>query len=373
LARGVLLVGDVLRQLPLLALGLAIGCGGDNVAPSFDLDEDPDALNEFEGKIDGDPCAAYPGGALSGSSLLALINKDDEQQLAGNWMPGDLVGIHPRYMMPGRTGLLRKVAADAFADMAAAAEAEDGLQLGVRSAYRSFRTQCITFDFQVRQHGLEHAKRFSAEPGRSQHQLATTVDITSADLGWAIVQSMGNSPEGKWLADNAHRFGFALSYPEGFESVTGYAYEPWHYRFIGRDAAREMGENGTILESYLSDCQEGIGACLEEEMDAFEPNTGFIGGACESDDDCASIGNQAFCLDEVDGYPGGYCTLPCDRSCPDREGAHAVTGCALTELGGACHSRCSDSLFPEGGCREGYRCESTARPQGDEADLCVPE
>lgn len=237
---------------------LAAGCGADEpVGAGFDLDEEPADLSDFEGKADTDPCAPYPGGDRSGDDLLVLVNKVPENQLARAWKPADLVALTAAQLMPGRTGSMRAAAKDAFEELAAVALLESGLELGIRSAYRSFYTQCLTFAYKVETNGLEHAKRFSAEPGRSQHQLGTTVDITSARLGWGLEQTMGEEPEGVWLAANAHRFGFALSYPNAMEEVTGYGWEPWHYRYIGVEAATEMMEQNLILDLYLAQCDAG--------------------------------------------------------------------------------------------------------------------
>lgn len=339
----------------------------DEVA-GFDLGEDPENL----GKADG-ACTAYPGGELSGDDLLVLVNKREGQQLASTWAPRDLVGIPASRMMPGRTGELRGPVLDALAGMLDAAAAVD-VDLGVRSAYRSYTTQCMTFDYKVREHGLDHARRFSAAPGRSQHQLGTTADITGGALSWALSQDMGATLEGQWLAENAHRFGFALSYPEGHEEETGYAYEPWHYRYIGVAAANEMHAAGLILEAYLQRCQAGdTGLTCEREVFP-EPlaNDGFIGGTCLSDDDCSSIGAGAFCL--RGDYTDGHCTLPCEQFCPDRAGFNAATFCVADDAGGGlCHSQCDTSMFSGSGCRDGYVCTLGQRPNGSKsADVCVP-
>jgi hypothetical protein len=247
----------------------------------------------------------------------------------------------------------------------------------VRSAYRSYRTQCFTFDYKVKTHGLEHAKRFSAEPGRSQHQLGTTVDITSQSLGWSLSQGMGHALEGQWLAENAHLFGFALSYPEGHEEQTGYAYEPWHFRYVGVAAANEMHGAGLILEEYLQRCQAGDAAlaCEREVFPAPIANEGFIGGSCASDADCSSIGDDAYC--QLDVHAEGHCTLPCDLYCPDRAGLSSPTFCAADANGaGLCHSKCDTGVYPESddGCREGFRCAEAQRPNGSaSAMVCVPE
>jgi D-alanyl-D-alanine carboxypeptidase len=80
------------------------------------------------------------------------------------------------------------------------------------------------------------------------------VDLTSAHLAFALDSNMADQPEGKWLASHAHRFGFALSYQRGGEVSTGYAFEPWHYRYIGRAAAAELVTLGLPLEKYLTAC-----------------------------------------------------------------------------------------------------------------------
>ncbi|MBW2529772.1 MAG: M15 family metallopeptidase [Deltaproteobacteria bacterium] len=378
-----------LRSLAALALlgGVAwlpaAGCTSDDSLPGgtdvagFDEDVDPAELEAFDGKSDGDPCANHPGGTLTGEDLLVIVNKEEPRQLARTWEAVDRYPIDERYMMPGRTATVRLAALEAFYELAAAAKDEADLDLGVRSAYRSFRTQCLTFNYKVEQYGLEHAAQFSARPGRSEHQLGMAIDITSASLGWRLTQAMGDSPEGIWLVQNAHRFGFGLSYPSGYEHLTGYAYEPWHWRYVGREAAIEMQQSGLPLIEYLFACERGDAgsSCPREPDPEFEPNEGFIGGSCGRDEDCESIGTAAGCL--LEGYPGGHCSLPCTLSCPDRVGPNAVTFCVAelaTDPLGACHSRCDIELFPGTGCRDGYRCEWASRPnQAGTAQVCLPE
>lgn len=345
----------------------------------FDEDVDPAELEAFEGKSDGDPCANHPGGTLAGDDLLLIVNKQPERQLARAWRAADLLPIEADYMMPGREGLVRLAALEAFYELAAAAKQEADLDLRVRSAFRSFETQCLTFNYKVEQYGYEHAVQFSARPGRSEHQLGTAIDITSASLDWRLTQQMGDTPEGIWLVQNAHRFGFGLSYPVGYESLTGYAYEPWHWRYVGREAALEMAAHGLTLIEYLFACEQGDPtlACPREPAPELEPNEGFIGGACEVQADCESIGPEAACLPEADGYPGGHCTLPCTLTCPDRAGPNATTFCVVDPLDdavGSCHSRCDTILFPTTGCREGYQCRLASRPnQAGTAMVCLPE
>lgn len=219
--------------------------------PSYDLDEDLSVVASRR-----DPCALHPGGALEGDDLLVRVDKSEERQLSASWGPADLVELDAPQVVPGRQGKLRAEARDALTGMLDSALAETATEIRVRSAYRSFVDQCLTWNAKVEQHGLEHATRYSARPGRSQHQLGTTADLTVAVLGWELVAALGESTAGTWLADNAWRFGFALSYPEGMEEATGYAYEPWHFRYVGTAASAEMHELGLDLDQYLRACEE---------------------------------------------------------------------------------------------------------------------
>jgi len=106
--------------------------------------------------------------------------------------------------------------------------------------------QRIVHDSWVRQLGEREAKRLSAVPGASQHQLGTAIDFNSLDPAFE------HTPEGQWLKDHADRYGFVIAYPEGMEQVTGYQYEPWHVRFIGKDAAYLVRNYfGGDLERFL--------------------------------------------------------------------------------------------------------------------------
>lgn len=368
-----LLGGAVLAAWP--------GCATDDESPDpeiggFDEDVDPALLDEFEGKSDGDPCANHPGGTLTGDDLLVIVNKEEHRQLQREWRPRDLAPIESDHMMPGREAAVRMAVLEAYQELSAAARAEAGLELGIRSAFRSFETQCLTFNYKVETYGYDHAVRFSARPGRSEHQLGTAVDITSEALGWQLTQAMGETAEGIWLAANAHRFGFGLSYPPNYEHLTGYGYEPWHFRYIGREAALEMAAHGLTLIDYLFACEAGNPAltCPREEPPEFEPNDGWIGGTCSGDADCESIGAEASCLQY--GYPEGHCSLPCTLTCPDREGPNAMTFCVVDpndSSSGWCHSRCDTILFPGTGCREGYTCQPASRPNNaGTADVCLP-
>jgi zinc D-Ala-D-Ala carboxypeptidase len=174
--------------------------------------------------------------AVLESRSLDRVLVDKSNGLSADFVPEELVSLESFAgpLVVNREGmLLERRAAEALAEMAEAA-AEEGITLDVSSAYRSYDYQTGLFDRHVAQLGVEEASRVSARPGHSQHQLGTAVDFGSITLAF------GETEAGKWLAREAWRFGFSLSYPAGAEEITGYSYEPWHFRYIGTD--------GTLLE-----------------------------------------------------------------------------------------------------------------------------
>lgn len=160
-----------------------------------------------------------------------LLRADKRKGLAESFEPADLVPLDNTGLVVSRSGLkLRKPALDALIEMDREAR-NLGIALPVSSAYRSFAYQKEVFARNVKEMGELEASRVSARPGASQHQLGTAIDFGS------ITDAFAQTKAGVWLASNAGRFGFSLSYPEGMESATGYVWESWHYRYIGKEAA----------------------------------------------------------------------------------------------------------------------------------------
>jgi D-alanyl-D-alanine carboxypeptidase len=191
---------------------------------------------------------SVPGVTLPCGDILVPIDKD--HALAPDCAPGDLVSL------PGSLSyfvdfpvVLRRQAADAFVELAAAA-AKAGFALKVRSAYRSYEQQEITFASNVASGGIDYAERTSAHAGHSEHQLGTATDVTSASNGFGL-EGFEATPEARWIADNAWKYGYILSYPPNKESVTGYAYEAWHIRFVGKDVAKQVHDSGLTLHEFL--------------------------------------------------------------------------------------------------------------------------
>jgi D-alanyl-D-alanine carboxypeptidase len=132
-----------------------------------------------------------------------------------------------------------------------------GARLAVKSAYRSFASQKSTFAYWVRVHGLAYALKESARAGHSEHQLGTSLDFKSygGPDPWNV-KDWATSKAGKWMAANAWKYGFIMSYPKGKTAVTCYMYEPWHYRYVGRDVAAKVRASKLTLREYLWRQQE---------------------------------------------------------------------------------------------------------------------
>ena len=183
--------------------------------------------------------------------VLALINKD--HALPSDYIPPDLVTPNVRFPfteeLPKKQ--LRKIAAQALEELFVAAD-EANLNLFAQSGYRSYERQDAIFASNVQKHGEKIANTFSARPGQSEHQSGLTMDVTSPDVDFQLITEFGETKEGKWLQEHACDFGFIIRYPEGKEEITKYEYEPWHLRFVGKKAAKEIKENNLTLEEYLS-------------------------------------------------------------------------------------------------------------------------
>ena len=175
--------------------------------------------------------------------LLQLVDK--EHPLPEDYVPDDLVAATDFPLVVNRSDMLLR--APIMPDLVAMSTAArlDGVVLDLSSGYRSYDYQAGLFERHVADLGLEEARRVSAEPGRSQHQLGTTIDFGS------ITPAFADTAAGRWLAEHAWRFGFSLSYPDGFEELTGYMYESWHFRYLGRKATTLEREFFGGIQQYM--------------------------------------------------------------------------------------------------------------------------
>ena len=171
---------------------------------------------------------AFPADDLS---LYYLIDK--KHTVSADYEPTHLKKLvqNDDYIINKTTLSLRQDAADALAEMGRAAK-KDGITLDVSSTYRSYETQERTFNYWVSVDGLEEAERESARPGTSQHQLGAAVDFGNIEDSYALTDGC------KWLNAHAEEYGWSLSFPQGYEDVTGYRWECWHFRYIGIEACK---------------------------------------------------------------------------------------------------------------------------------------
>jgi len=180
-------------------------------------------------------------------SYLALVNRNF--RLSSSFSPSDLSAVNVNSVHGQH--LMRSTAARAAENLFQAAHDEGGHTLVATSGYRSHATQASTHNHWISTMGEEEARRVSARPGHSEHQLGLALDITTHALGGQLSQQFSSTPEGLWVRNNAHKFGFIIRYPQGREADTGFIYEPWHIRFVGVDAATTIHNSGMILEEFL--------------------------------------------------------------------------------------------------------------------------
>ncbi|MFV9510777.1 M15 family metallopeptidase [Tepidibacillus sp. LV47] len=184
------------------------------------------------------------------NQYLILVNK--HHSLPANYVPNDLVVPNVPFSFNGNLPkkLMRKEAAHALEQLFQAAKKEN-LALYAQSGYRSYEKQKAIFTYNANQKGEEKANQTSAYPGQSEHQTGLAMDLTSSRIYFQLNESFAKTPEGKWVAKHAHEFGFIIRYPKGKEEITGYQYEPWHIRYVGKKAAEEIFKKQLTLEEYL--------------------------------------------------------------------------------------------------------------------------
>ena len=178
-----------------------------------------------------------------------LVNK--YYLLGSDYAPSDLVTISQTYSW-GDAGSqkTRKVTYDAFLEMWNAAQEEQGYYLMVSSSYRSYQEQEIVYNNYKKTRGQKYADSIAARPGASEHQTGLTLDIFNKLNN--NKNTFKDTDTAKWLENNAYRFGFILRYPEDKVKVTGYSYEAWHFRYVGKEIAKYVYENNITFEEYYA-------------------------------------------------------------------------------------------------------------------------
>ena len=174
--------------------------------------------------------------------LLVLVNK--YHKLASDYEP-DLVKMDTKYSYDNK--YMNAVAYEHLKDMIDAALL-DGIKLYNISSYRSYQTQTDLYNRYVNKDGKEAADTYSARAGYSEHQTGLATDLNTADEN----KHFENSPEYAWLSKNAYKYGFIERYPKDKEYITGYIFEPWHYRYVGETVAKYIYDHQITFDEYYA-------------------------------------------------------------------------------------------------------------------------
>lgn len=188
---------------------------------------------------------------LEPESITVFVNK--EYNLPKDYVPKNMVvpNVLFNHSYADERQKMRSEAASALEDLFKAAKKE-GLNLYGISAYRSYDRQRKIFLNNIVKKGKYHTLRYSAVPGTSEHQTGLSIDVSTKALRFRLINRFANTAEGKWLADNAHHYGYIIRYPKDKYEITGYAYEPWHIRYVGQDLADYLYTNDLTLDEYYN-------------------------------------------------------------------------------------------------------------------------
>ena len=199
-------------------------------------------------------------------SYAILVNKTSA--LPSDYEPSDLTRPDVKYA-PGvaeSRKQMRPAAARALEELFKAA-ADDGIELLAISGYRSYWTQNDLYKRRLKETSLEYVSVYVAKPGQSEHQTGLAMDL-GCNKNTGLTGSFGDTPEGKWVAENCWRFGFIIRYKEEWTDITGYAYEPWHIRYVGAEHARAIYEADIPFEYYVEQLRQAQYALMTQEDEA---------------------------------------------------------------------------------------------------------
>lgn len=193
--------------------------------------------------LSGSKNAALPEKNINGD--IFLVNR--QHVISEQYVPDSL----RKTQVHGMSQSMREDAAAALEELFQAAQSE-GIRLSTVSGYRSYSKQSLIYSRKVGRTGSEaEADKLVARPGTSEHQLGLAMDLATRDSS-TLSERFASTAEGQWVYANCQRFGFIVRYLKGYEDETGYSYEPWHIRYVGRENAEAIAASGLPLETYLS-------------------------------------------------------------------------------------------------------------------------
>lgn len=176
------------------------------------------------------------------NDILVLVNKNNK--LENDFIPSKLVKLDLKYS--NKEKYLKKEAALAFYNLSKDAK-KLNYRIIVSSAYRSFTYQEKLFSHYVNSKGIDYALLCSAKAGHSEHQTGLAIDVEGSNFDYNLFE---DSKEFNWMIENSYKYGFILRYPKNMEHITGFKYEPWHYRYVGKDVAKIIHENNITFEEF---------------------------------------------------------------------------------------------------------------------------
>ena len=215
----------------------------------------PESIQTIADQVQAKPVTIFDPPKYSideADSIWVVVNK--QRQISPlKYQPTNLVfPAFPKPKIQNPFGLqLREEAAFAAVELAAAIRAAGKGTLILNSGFRTYKNQQGLYNRTRDTRGLAVAEKLSARPGHSEHQLGLAADFSVKGQGCVVMVCFGNTEAGKWLATNAQEYGFVLRYPKGYKPITGFQYEPWHFRYVGVELATEMRTKGIkTLEEF---------------------------------------------------------------------------------------------------------------------------
>ncbi len=239
---------------------ISVGIGESDMLQVTMLPENAESKRELWHSDNTDVAAVDESGMITGvgtgSCTVTVTSVDNPQVSAAvsvevygtpglTYIQGVLI-VNKTYSLPADYNPGTDETAGAALNEMIEAAKQEGISLWIASAFRSYSRQMSVYNNYVVRDGVAVADRYSARPGHSEHQTGLAFDLNSLE------QWFGQTDEGLWLAANCWKYGFIIRYPQDKEEITGYMYEPWHVRYIGKEMAQKVEESGLCLEEYFN-------------------------------------------------------------------------------------------------------------------------
>jgi len=245
----IILISSVLTMINNNKIAKEAAATLENTPSSQDVNSEESNITSNRTDIDEKVTTETNSTTVSSSStsdILILVNKS--HGLDKTYVPSDLVDVD---LQGVRDTQLRSEAAAALEKLFEKADEQD-ITLYCCSGYRSYDTQKELYQENVSLYGQKDADLVSAKPGQSEHQTGLAMDVTAESVNLDLLESFGDTSEGQYIKNNAHKYGFIIRYPSNKTDITGYSYEPWHLRYVGIESATTIFKKGITFEEFLN-------------------------------------------------------------------------------------------------------------------------